>query len=153
VKPHLKKPLSLSKSGSSPANDNIKPNERSAELMPASTPKSAANPLDRRRRRHPRHRADFRVSVNHLLGSHYQRVKGHCKDVSEAGIGVLLAAELNVGEVASLGFSLSASSGPWDVRAVVRYRRGYHYGFEFLSLTVEQAEQLKDYLKGQEQID
>jgi hypothetical protein len=91
--------------------------------------------------------------VNHLLGSHYQRIEGHCKDVSEAGIGVLLAAELNVGEVASLGFSLSASSGPWDVRAVVRYRRGYHYGFEFLSLTVEQAELLKDYLKGQEQID
>lgn len=121
--------------------------------MPVSTRKPAAKPLDRRRRRHPRYRADFRVSVNHLLGNHYQKIEGRCKDVSEAGIGILLAAELNVGEVASLAFSLSAAAVPWELRAVVRYRRGYHYGFEFLSLTSEQGELLADYLKGREQLD
>jgi hypothetical protein len=36
---------------------------------------------------------------------------------------------------------------------VVRYRRGYQYGFEFLSLTGEQHETLKGYLKGREQVD
>jgi c-di-GMP-binding flagellar brake protein YcgR len=124
--------------------------------MSASPPKSARNQIDRRRRRHPRYRADFRVTVSYLLGNHYQKLAGHCRDLSEAGIGVLLPAELDGGEVAGLSFSLPGSAGssvPWEVRAVVRYRRGYHYGFEFLSLTGEQQESLKRHLKGLEAID
>src|SRR5271166_1069319 len=105
--------------------------------MPASTPKPATNKVDRRRRRHPRYGGDFNVTVSHLLGNHYQKLEGHCRDLSEAGIGILLAAELNGGEVTGLLFTLPGSALPWDVRAVVRYRRGYHYGFEFLSLTTE----------------
>jgi c-di-GMP-binding flagellar brake protein YcgR len=114
--------------------------------MPASTPKPAKKPNDRRRRRHQRYQADFRVAVTYLLGSSYQKLEGHCRDLSEAGIGVLLAAELNVGEVTGMSFSLSGSALPWELRAVIRYRRGYHYGFEFLSLTGEQQESLKTYL-------
>jgi hypothetical protein len=116
--------------------------------MSVSTPKPAKTPTDRRRRRHPRYQSDFRVAVTHLLGNAYQKLEGHSRDLSEAGIGVLLAAELNVGEVASLNFSLSGSATAWEVRAVVRYRRGYHYGFEFLSLTNDQRESLKGFLTG-----
>src|SRR5580700_11348783 len=113
--------------------------------MSASTPKTATNPIDRRRRRHPRYRADFQITVSYLLGDNYQKIEGHCRDLSEAGIGILLAAELNVSEVTGLSFSPPGSSNPWEVRAVVRYRRGYHYGFEFLSLTSEQQQWLKNY--------
>jgi GAF domain-containing protein len=120
--------------------------------MPASTPKPASN-ADRRRRRHPRHAADFRVTVSHLLENHYQKLEGHCRDLSQAGIGILLAADLNGGEVVGLSFLLPESLQPWEVRAVVRYRRGYQYGFEFLSLTREQQESLKTQLKGPEQGD
>jgi hypothetical protein len=115
--------------------------------MPASTPKPARNPADRRRRRHPRYSADFRVAVSYLLENQYQKLEGHCRDLAEAGIGILLAAELNSGEVAGLSFLLPGSAIPWEVRAVVRYRRGYQYGFEFLSLTREQQELLKSYIK------
>lgn len=115
--------------------------------MSASTPKTATNQIDRRRRRHPRYRADFYVTVSYLLGDHYQKIEGHCKDLSEAGIGILLAAELRGGEVAGLSFSLPGSTPAWEVRAVVRYRRGYHYGFEFLAMTGEQRESLRSYLK------
>jgi hypothetical protein len=121
--------------------------------MPASTPKPTGKQVDRRRRRHPRYRADFRVTVNHLLGSGYQKLEGHCRDLSEAGIGILLATELNVGEVAGLSFSLPASALRWEVRAVVRYRRGYHYGFEFLSLTSDQQASLNGYFSGREAMD
>jgi PilZ domain len=114
--------------------------------MSASTPKPAKIPNERRRRRHPRYQGDFEVTVTHLLGDSYQKLQGHCRDLSQAGIGILLAAELNVGEVTSLSFSLSRSTSPWVVRAVVRYRRGYHYGFEFLSLTSDQQESLKSYI-------
>jgi len=121
--------------------------------MSASAPKPATNQTDRRRRRHARYRADFRVTVSYLLGNQYQTLEGHCRDLSEAGIGILLAAELNVGEVAGLSFSLPGSVLRWELRAVVRYRRGYQYGFEFLSLTGEQQESVKSYLKSLEQID
>jgi c-di-GMP-binding flagellar brake protein YcgR len=96
---------------------------------------------DRRRRRHPRYRASFSVVVGLLAGSGYQKLEGHCRDLSEAGMGILLAAELDGGEVASLSFS-PPNSGAWELRAVVRHRRGYQYGFEFLSLTEEQRARL-----------
>ena len=119
--------------------------------MHAPTRKPVANEVDRRRRRHTRYRSDFRVTVSYL-GNQYQKVEGHCRDISEAGIGILLAAEMNSGEVVSLNFSLPGSPDRWEVRAVVRYRRGYHYGFEFLSLISEQQQSLLSYLKSLSQI-
>jgi c-di-GMP-binding flagellar brake protein YcgR len=120
--------------------------------MPASTPKPATSQGDRRRRRHPRFRGDFRVNVTFLVGNRYQKLEGHCSDLSEAGIGILLADELNVGEVADLTFVLPGA-GPWELRAVLRYRRGYHYGFEFLSVTAQQRESLQVYLRSLKPID
>jgi|SRR5271163_1186970 len=114
--------------------------------MSASTPKPATRRSDRRRRRHARYRGDFRVKVSSLRENQYEKREGHCRDLSEAGIGILLAAELNVGDVVGLGFLLPGTELPWEVRVVVRYRRGYQYGFEFLSLAVEQRESLKGYL-------
>ncbi len=120
--------------------------------MPSSDPKQAMKPFDRRRRRYARYRSDFRVSVRHL-GDEYQKVEGHCRDLSAAGIGILLAADLNGGEVVSLNFLLPGAAAAWDVRAVVRYRRGYQYGFEFLSLSQEQRDTLENCLKGLEPAD
>jgi len=93
------------------------------------------------------------VTVSHLLGDKYQKLEGHCRDLSEAGIGILLAAELDGSEVTGLSFLLPGLEISWEVRAVVRYRRGYQYGFEFLSLSREQHETLKGYLKGREPVD
>jgi len=115
--------------------------------MSASTAKPAPHPIDRRRRRHTRYRANFRVAVSYFLESDYHKLEGHCRDLSEAGIGILLAAELRCGDVVGLSFSLPGISFSWELRAVVRYRRGYHYGFEFLALTPEQREDLKRYIK------
>ena len=121
--------------------------------MPASTPKRAPKQTDRRRRRHPRYSSDFRVTVSHLLESRYQKLEGHCRDLSQAGIGLLLAADLNGGEVVDLSFSLPGSALRWEVRGVVRYRSGYQYGFEFLSLTREQRQSLVSHFEGLEAID
>lgn len=108
---------------------------------------------DRRRRRHARYRCEFPVVVNLLSGKEQQRLNAHCRDVSQAGIGVLLAAEVPLGEVATLTFSLPGVSQPWDVRAVLRHRRGYHYGFEFLSLADRQAKVLNNYLEDLDRAD
>jgi len=67
-------------------------------------------------------------------------------------MGILLAAELTSGEVASLSFH-PPNSAPWKLRAVVRHRRGYQYGFEFLSLVEEQKKGLAGCVEGLERAD
>jgi c-di-GMP-binding flagellar brake protein YcgR len=120
----------------------------------SSMPGKAMNQAQGRlRRRHARYRCEFPVLVNLLSDRERQQLNGHCRDVSEAGIGVLIAGELPLGEVATLTFSLPGVPQPWDVRAVLRHRRGYHYGFEFLSLTDRQAKTLNGYLKDLERAD
>jgi len=108
--------------------------------------KALKRALERSSRRHPRYRAEFAVVVNLLSEGNRQRINGHCRDISQAGMGVLIAAELDLGEVATLSFTLPGSRGSWEIRAVIRYRRGYHYGFEFLSPSKEQARALTGYL-------
>lgn len=109
--------------------------------------------LDRRHRRHPRFRCDFPVVLTLLAGAKYQKLNAHCKDLSEAGMGTIVAAELASGEVVSLSFSLPGSAELWDVKAVLRHRRGYHYGFEFLSLAAERINVLKTFIQNRERVD
>jgi c-di-GMP-binding flagellar brake protein YcgR len=92
------------------------------------------------------------VAVALLAGTAYQRLEGRGRDLSVAGMGILLAAELAGGEVVGLRFSLP-DSGDWEVRAVLRHRRGYHYGFEFLALTAAQKESLAEHVRGLERVD
>jgi hypothetical protein len=117
-------------------------------------PGKAVKPVtDRRHRRYPRYRSEFPVSLTLLSEGKHLSLNGHCKDLSEAGIGVLIAAELKLGEVAALAFSVPGVPDLWDVRAVLRHRRGYHYGFEFLSLSGHQNQTLAGYLPGRERAD
>lgn len=110
--------------------------------------KATSTTPERRRRRYPRYRSEFAVVMTLFSGNQYQKLDAHCKDLSEAGIGVLLAAEVPMGEVVSLNFCLPVLSESWDVRAVLRHRRGFHYGFEFLSLARERSAVLKKYVEG-----
>jgi hypothetical protein len=107
---------------------------------------------DRRSRRHPRFRVDFRVTLTFLAASHYIHAEAHSRDLSQGGIGLLLAAELKCGEVVGLVFALPGAE-TWEVRAVVRHRHGYHYGFEFLALGSERLAILQGYLSKLEQSD
>ncbi|HUA14704.1 MAG TPA: PilZ domain-containing protein [Verrucomicrobiae bacterium] len=108
---------------------------------------------DRRPREYPRFRCEFPVGLSLLFNEEQQQLSAHCRDLSSGGIGVLVAAELRPGEVVSLTFSLPGEPHFWMVRAVLRYRRGYHYGFEFLSLTEEQNEILGRFLPRLERSD
>jgi hypothetical protein len=55
--------------------------------------------------------------------------------------------------VVNLTFSLPGSSVSWDVNAVTRFRRGYQYGFEFLSLTKKYQDLLNIFLKTRQPMD
>ena len=66
---------------------------------------------------------------------------------------MLLAAELSIGDVAALSLCFPKLASPLELRAVVRYRHGYQYGFEFLALTDEQRQALSEFLRGREEVD
>lgn len=121
--------------------------------MPAQPAKAVKTRTERRQRRYARYRVEFPVALMLFSGQERQRIDAHCRDLSEAGIGVLIAAELALGDVAALSFTLPGSPEAWDVRAVLRHRRGYHYGFEFLLLTDQQTRALLQYLPGLERAD
>jgi c-di-GMP-binding flagellar brake protein YcgR len=114
--------------------------------MSAESARAAKARSERRQRRHARYRVEFPVILTLLAQGERQRFQAHCRDLSVAGIGMLIAEELTPGEVAALSFSLPGSPDPWEIRAVLRHRRGYHYGFEFLSLNDEQGRILGRYL-------
>lgn len=108
--------------------------------------KPAKSKAERRKRRHPRYRVEFPITVILLSEAGHRRIDAHCRDMSVAGIGMLIASELNLGEVAALTFALPGTSQEWDLRAVLRHRRGYHYGFEFLAVNPELVNFLTGYL-------
>jgi hypothetical protein len=78
-------------------------------------------------RRHPRFelQTDIRV-YSRTTGP----LKGYTVDISESGISALLKLEVSVGEVVELEFALP--SGPVAIRAVVRYKTAFRYGFQFV---------------------
>jgi len=78
-------------------------------------------------RRHPRFplHADIRV---------YSRsaglLTGYTVDISESGVSAMLRLELPIGELVELEFELP--SGPVAIRAMVRHRTAFRYGFQFV---------------------
>jgi c-di-GMP-binding flagellar brake protein YcgR len=121
--------------------------------MSAQPGKALQRKTERRQRRYPRFRVEFPVSLSIFSGGEPETREAHCRDLSKAGIGVLLAAEISLGEVAVLSLTLPGLPEVWKVRAVLRYRRGYHYGFEFLSLSEQQNRELAEYLPNLERAD
>jgi c-di-GMP-binding flagellar brake protein YcgR len=121
--------------------------------MSAQPAKASNRVADRRQRRYPRFRSEFPVTVSLFSGREHENLNAHCRDLSQGGIGMLIAADLNVGEVASLAFSLPTLPQPWNLRAVLRCRRGYQYGFEFLALSAQQSQALADYFPTLERSD
>jgi hypothetical protein len=79
-------------------------------------------------RRHPRYPLETEIRV---YARNSQVVHGHTVDISESGISAILRVEAPIGEVVRLEFSLQ--SGEIDTFAVVRHRRAFRYGFQFIN--------------------
>ena len=78
-------------------------------------------------RRHPR----FKLQTNIRVYSRRSGLlHGYTVDISESGISAMLTLEVAVGELVQLEFELS--SGPVNIRAEVRYKTAFRYGFQFV---------------------
>jgi len=109
--------------------------------MPSSAP--GRKKTARSTRRYPRYSVDVRMNVQVFRNGEVSYFWGRSTELGLDGIGGTLTGNLEPGEVVSMEFPLPVSPYPLKLRAVVRYRIGLHYGFEFLTPTSEQKASLE----------
>jgi len=68
---------------------------------------------------------------------------GRSTEMGQDGIGATLTGSLEPGEIVTLEIPLPLSPYPIKVRAIVRYRQGLRYGFEFLTLNDSQRDTIQ----------
>jgi hypothetical protein len=91
-------------------------------------------------RRFPRFNIDVRMQVKMFQAGEFRTCWGRSTELGQDGIGGTLTGDLESGEIVTLEIPLPLSAYPLKVRAIVRYRQGLHYGFEFLTLNENQRD-------------
>jgi PilZ domain len=81
---------------------------------------------------HPRFRLDTPVCLIVGMPDKVLLVNARLRDMSDDGGAVFAAVELAIDSEVQIEYTPSFNRGPVRVRAVVRNRRGYIYGLEFL---------------------
>jgi|SRR5215471_14510430 len=94
-------------------------------------------------RRYARFSIDLRMQVKMFQGGEFRSCWGRSTELGQDGIGGTLTGDLEPGEIVTLEIPLPLSPYPLKVRAIVRYRQGLHYGFEFLTLTEQQRDTVR----------
>src|SRR5215472_12639074 len=94
-------------------------------------------------RRFPRFAIDVRLQVKMFQAGEFRSCWGRSTELGQDGIGGTLTGDLEPGEIVTLEIPLPLSPYPLKVRAIVRYRQGLHYGFEFLTLTEQQRDTVR----------
>jgi hypothetical protein len=92
-------------------------------------------------RAHPRFLLDLRLVVKTVKTKETQH--GRTKDIAEGGLGATIPGEIALGEIVELELQLSGAAEPLKLKAEVRYRRGFQYGFKFLQATEQQKELIR----------
>ena len=85
-------------------------------------------------RRFPRFSIDVRLQVKMFQAGEFRACWGRSTEMGQDGIGATLTGSLEPGEIVTLEIPLPLTPYPIKVRAIVRYRQGLRYGFEFLTL-------------------
>jgi c-di-GMP-binding flagellar brake protein YcgR len=93
-------------------------------------------------RRGDRQEVDFRIRLLYSINGVQESVHGRGSDLSEGGMSVYAAAEVNEGVHVHVEFTLPYSRNMLLVEAVVRNKQGYRYGLEFLTLSASQREEI-----------
>jgi hypothetical protein len=94
-------------------------------------------------RRFPRFTIDMRLQVKMFQGGEFRTCWGRSTEMGQDGIGATLTGSLEPGEIVTLDVPLPLAPYPIKVRAIVRYRQGLRYGFEFLTLNASQRDTIE----------
>jgi PilZ domain-containing protein len=91
-------------------------------------------------RRFPRFVLDVRLQVKMFQEGEFRTCWGRSVELGQDGIGATLTGNLETGEIVTLEIPLPLTPYPIKVRAIVRYRQGLRYGFEFLTMNEAQRD-------------
>jgi hypothetical protein len=68
---------------------------------------------------------------------------GRTKDLAEGGLGATIPNDIKIGEIVELELQLPENQEPLKVKAEVRYRQGFQYGFKYIYITEQQKEMIR----------
>jgi hypothetical protein len=94
-------------------------------------------------RRFPRFVIDVRLQVKMFQAGEFRTCWGRSTEMGQDGIGATLTGSLEPGEIVTLEIPMPLTPYPIKVRAIVRYRQGLRYGFEFLTLNDHQRDTIR----------
>jgi len=94
-------------------------------------------------RRFPRFTLDVRLQVRMFQDGEFRTCWGRSTELGQDGIGATLTGSLESGEIVTLEIPLPLTPYPIKVRAIVRYRQGLRYGFEFLTMNESQRDTIR----------
>jgi len=94
-------------------------------------------------RRFPRFTIDVRLQVKMFQAGEFRTCWGRSTEMGQDGIGATLTGSLEPGEIVTLEIPMPLTPYPIKVRAIVRYRQGLRYGFEFLTLNDQQRDTIQ----------
>jgi len=102
---------------------------------------------DRRWKRYP---LDVRVRVVIVTENGNEVIHGRSRAISEGGIGVTLTRELSKGMLVNLHFKLPESDRERIYQAQLKYRSGFHSGFEFIGVQPHERLELREFCESLE---
>jgi TonB family protein len=91
----------------------------------------------------PRHPINVPLDLIALRSGVPETLPGRCTDISEAGVGAVVAGELVAGQQVAVELRLPNVGVPVRARALVRYQTRLRCGLEFAGLSVEQREMIR----------
>lgn len=94
-----------------------------------------AVPAKDEKRRWTRYGVDVQVRAVVRSAGQSRTVLGRGSDISVGGMALYLATELVIGEVIEVDVTLPYATAPFHALAVVRSRRSYQYGVEYVNLS------------------
>jgi len=89
-------------------------------------------------RAHSRYLLDLRIVVRAK-----ETFIGRTKDIAEGGVGATIPSDIDIGEIVELELQLSEGKELLKIKAEVRYRHGFQYGFKFVQITEQQKEMIR----------
>ena len=89
-------------------------------------------------RAHSRYLLDLRIVVRTK-----ETLIGRTKDIDEGGLCSTITKEIDIGEIVELELQLPDATEPLKIKAEVRYRHGFQYGFKFVQTTEQQKEMIR----------
>lgn len=72
-----------------------------------------------------------------------ENLPGRCTDISEVGLGAVVAGEMAAGQQVAVELRLPNVGVPVRARALVRYQSRFRYGVEFVGLSAEQRSMIR----------